>query len=319
MPTVFDSVVTKENDHTNLLRNILERNSRAAAAVLSYLVRRPLSEVEAATLQFSTQHSFVGPNGREIPDILVEGPGFHCLIEAKVDPYLELTEGQRTGYQACFPKGMRGDLSFLVPNEWRYTSSTRQIHKVLPDNISVNTSYWRDVIQRLAEVSASMDDAILDEAVRFWKWRFQLEPMTSQEKQSLSDWSEATYSAIRKVEKTLTQAKGLFDARGYETELETSDTYSYGFYVRRGRSYLLWVGIWTKAPTPLAFGFHSTKPSWLRPEVLPEAASTANDHHLWPLNQDTWDDPEAIFQRVASFLASHWAEMKQPSSFTGSE
>ena len=49
MSTIFDNVVTKENDHTQLLRNIMERHPKAAKAVLSYLMEREVSEVEAAS------------------------------------------------------------------------------------------------------------------------------------------------------------------------------------------------------------------------------------------------------------------------------
>ena len=82
MSTIFDNVVTKENDHTQLLRNIMERDPMAAAAVLSYLINRDVSEVEAASLEFRTQCLFWGANGREIPDILVEGIRPHFPISA---------------------------------------------------------------------------------------------------------------------------------------------------------------------------------------------------------------------------------------------
>jgi hypothetical protein len=305
MPTIFDSVVTKENDHTNLLRNILERHPKAAAVALSYLLGSKISEVEAATLTFSTQHSFLGPNGREIPDMLVEGPGFRCLIEAKVDPTLELTDGQKAGYRGCFPESGNCHLAFLVPGEWKHLSSVEKVRSALPKHIAVRAAYWRGLVNELVIVSASLNDAILDEAINFWKWRFQLERMTPDERNSLNLWSEEKYSAMRKLEKTLTQAKGLFDARGYETELETSDTYSYGFYIKRNRQYLLWVGIWTKAPAPLSFGFHSTKSNWLRPKEIPFTSHTSNSHHLWPIGPETWDEPERLYETVELFLQSH--------------
>ena len=305
MTTVFDSVVTKENDHTNLLRNIMERHPKAAAAVLSHLIGRPISEVEAASLQYTTQQSFAGPNGREIPDLFVQGRDLHCLIEAKMDPTLELTEGQKSGYRGCFPDYGDCHLSFLVPSEWRHVASIDLIRDLLPDYIAVHSSSWRGLIRELEQTSQSINDAVLDEVISFWKWRFQLEHMTPQERNSLDIWTEEKYSAIRKLEKTLTQAKGLFDARGFETELETSDTYSYGFYVKQGRMYLLWVGIWTKAPAPLSFGFHSSKMNWLRPKLLPLTSYTAHDHHLWPLSAETWDEPEKLYEVVSSFLRSH--------------
>ncbi|MGA2051509.1 MAG: hypothetical protein ABSG96_27910, partial [Terracidiphilus sp.] len=154
MSTIFDNVVTKENDHTQLLRNIMERDPKAAAAVLSYLINRDVSEVEAASLEFRTQRLFWGANGREIPDILVEGSGFRCLIEAKVDPTLELTEGQKAGYQGCLKGDGERHLAFLVPSEWKHTASANQVQKLVPASVRVRTSYWQELIGKLDEIAA---------------------------------------------------------------------------------------------------------------------------------------------------------------------
>jgi hypothetical protein len=306
MTTIFDNIVTKENDHTNLLRNIMERHTKVAAAVISYMLKRDVSQVEAASFEFSTQHSFLSESGREIPDILVRGPNFRCLIEAKIDPTLGLTDGQKRGYRGCFTDTGERHLCFLVPNEWKHAAGIDEVRTLLANAISVPPpSHWREVVRVLEEVSKTLADTILDEAISFWKWRFQFKPMTPQERDSLSIWPEERYSAVRKLEKTLDQAKGLFDARNFKTELETSDVYSYGFYIKREKSYILWVGIWTKAPAPLSFGFHSTKMDWLRPKELPLAPTVANDHHLWPLPSETWDDSEKLYAYVNDFLQSH--------------
>lgn len=305
MSTIFDSVVTKENDHTHLLRNIMERHPKAAASALSYLLNRHVSEVETASLEFRTQYSFLGVNGREIPDIVVEGNGFRCLIEAKVDPALELTYAQKAGYLACLAGDGERHLSFLVPNDWKHTVSAKQVQTLVPAPVLVRISYWRELIRRLERVSESLTDDVLNEAISFWKWRFELNQMTPLEQDSLKSWSEEKYSAIRKLEKTITQAKGLFDARNFETELETSYTESYGFYIKRANRYLLWIGIWTKSPTPLSFGYHITSSRWLRPVNLSSTPIAAHSHHLWPLESETWDDPEKVYAKVKSFLDTY--------------
>lgn len=304
MNNIFENIVTKENDHTNLLRNIMERHPRVAAAVLSYLVNRKVSEIEAASLEFRTQHSFLGPSGREIPDILVEGQNFRCLIEAKVDPALELTDGQKRGYQGCFAGEGEGHLSFLVPNEWKHIFSAEKVREYLPASVSVQTSYWRGLIGRLKDVSLSMSDEILNEAVAFWKWRFEMEEMTPEERESLNTWPDEKYRAIRKLEKTISQVKGLYDARDFETESENSYTESYGFYIKHAEMYLLWIGIWTKSPAPFCFGFHSTKGNWLRPSNPPSEPRMVDGYCLWPLDAETWDDPEKVYEKTKCFLVS---------------
>jgi hypothetical protein len=150
----------------------------------------------------------------------------------------------------------------------------------------------------------SLGDAILIEAINFWKWRFEVESMSLKEKEFLTAWSGEQYEAFRKLQKTIDQARGLFDARGYETEGETSYTQSYGFYLKRARSYLLWIGIWTPSPVPLSYGFHATKSIWRRPNPIPVSPIQILEHNLWPLGAETWDSPEKIYANVKSFIDS---------------
>jgi hypothetical protein len=322
MTTVFDNIVTKENDHTHLLRSLMERHSAVAVAVLSHLFQLQVSEVEAANLSFRAQSSYLSELGREIPDLVIEGPGFHCLIEVKVDPSLELTAAQRNGYVSCFPKTTNGDhyLCFLVPNEWKHIAWGERVRNALPVSIKSNVSYWRQLIQVLENASASISDQILSEAIRFWKWRFEVEPMTNEERQVLTSWCENMYGAISKLEKAVSQAKALFEAREWQTELET-DTSTFGFYLKRGSSYVLWVGIWTKAPVPLCFGVHSKKAGWVRPRDFPFAPARTSDliWHLWPLESAAWDDAEKIYDSVTAFInAQYDATIANPSDHPAS-
>jgi hypothetical protein len=39
---------------------------------------------------------------------------------------------------------------------------------------------WRKLIGNLEGVSAQISDEILDEIIRFWKWSFEIDPMTLQ-------------------------------------------------------------------------------------------------------------------------------------------
>jgi hypothetical protein len=106
MPTIFDNVVTKENGHTNLLRNLMERDAKVAASILSCLMGRSVPDSEAATFDYNTQQLFQGPDGREIPDILVTGKAVHCIIEAKVDP-VSMPDRQTARHRPV-PMGLTG-------------------------------------------------------------------------------------------------------------------------------------------------------------------------------------------------------------------
>jgi hypothetical protein len=310
MQTIFESVVRRENDHTNLLRNVMERHPQVAASALSYLVGKNVSEADAKSFEFRTQCSFLGPGGREVPDLLVEGQvegqGFRCIIEAKIDPGLELTPAQQDGYKACFESVGEQHLCFLVPDRWEYSESVGRVlksHKGV--GIAVHESSWRELVEKLTDTVKSLGDPVLIEAISFWKWRFEVENMSSKEKEFLNSWSGEQYLAFRKLQKTIDQARDLFDARGgYETELETSYTDSYGFYLKRARKYLLWIGIWAPSPVPLSYGFHATKSIWRRPNPIPVSPISILQHNLWPLGPETWDSPEKIYANVKSFIGS---------------
>jgi hypothetical protein len=305
MQTIFESVVRKENDHTNLLRNVMERYPQVAASALSYLLGRIVSNADAASFLFRTQSLFLGLSGREIPDLLVEGNDFRCLIEAKIDPGLDLTPAQQGGYRACFESVGEQHLCFLVPDKWQHPESVDRVRVSLQNSgITVHERRWRELVEKLTVTVESLGDPILIEIVSFWKWRFEIEDMSLKEKEFLNAWSSDHYVAFRKLHKTIDQAKDLFASRGYETELETSFTDSYGFYLKRGRSYLLWIGIWTPSNVPLSYGFHATKAIWLRPNPVPVSPISTLEHNLWPLGPETWDSPEKIYANVKSFIDS---------------
>jgi hypothetical protein len=304
MRTIFDNVVTEENDHTNLLCNIMERHPQVAESTLSYLLDKKFSVTEVTSFGFQTQCSFAGPGGREIPDIRVEGPDFRCIIEAKINPKLDLTSAQKTGYKGCFGLAGERHLCFLLPNGWRHSKSLDEVRASLDGTgiVAHKQKWWRELIVILEETSERLGDAVLIEVLGFWKRRFEVETLSPLEKEFLSTWSGEKYSAFQKLEKNIDQARMLFDVRGYETE---DDKDGYGFYIKRGRLYDLWIGIWAESPAPLSYGFDATWPDFRRPNPVPKSPiTTKGGYNLWPLGPDTWDDPEKIYEGVESFLAS---------------
>lgn len=310
MHTIFDSLVTKENDHTNLLRNVMRQLPEAAACILTCLVDRDVSEAEAGRFEFLTQYSFWNADGRAVPDLLIEGLDFRCLIEAKINPEIPMTQAQARGYKECFKSGKERYLCFLVPEDWKHSERIEQIKKDFEGEIEVRLRSWREVIERLEKCSEAHENLVLTEVISFWKWRFGLLGMSDTETELLNEWSGDTlsrerFSAFRKLEKSINQAQNLFNKLGYETEAEHQFAQSYGFYIKRDRRYLLWLGIWTESPAPLSYGFHPTGVSWHRPNPVPTSPfATRDGYSLWPMDQESWCSPEKIVSTVKSFLDS---------------
>ena len=285
-----------------------------AAVALSYLFDRHVSELEAALLDFSTQWRNVGPNGCEIPDLLVSGQGKTWLIEAKVDPHLCLTDAQKLGYLDCFRGGGDCNLCFLVPDDWRHKSVVEDVRRRLGEQAAVQVRYWHDLVEKLKEVPVSTDDVIVKEAVMFLQSQFQPRLLTDPERAFLSTWSQYKYSAFRKLEATVTQAKKLFDNQKFKTEAAFSESQACGFYIMQDSFYVLWVGIWTKAPSPLSFCYHLSGPRWRRPIHPPVPDETDNEFGFWTLDPKTWDDPSILCEVVKAFLQEHYENWPLPAA-----
>lgn len=311
MSTIFDNVVTSENNHTELLCNMMKRSPQMAGTSLSCFMEQKISEEDAAKFIYDTQHPFMGPDGRQIPDLKVLGENLQCLVELKIDPGLGLTPKQLDGYASCFSIEKEDKhLCFLVPNDWKHSRVIAQISNTLEgQRIHVHRCYWQDLIPKLSERVATIEDKLLKEVVSFWKWRFEIIQMTAEERESMKTWSGEKYRAMRKLQKTIDEAKKLFDVRQYQTESETAYVDTYGFYIMRGNKYLLWVGIWDAAPAPLSYGYRLEGPDWLKPSSIPSggiivSTTVPKNHryHIWALPQETWDNAEMIYNQAASFI-----------------
>jgi len=148
---------------------------------------------------------------------------------------------------------------------------------------------------------------VLKQAIAFWKWSFGMIEIVPAELEYLKNWKSEKFTAIKKLEKTVSQARTLFDLNGFITEPE-NEVDAYDFYIKRGGKYQLWIGIWDDSPTPLSFGYHSTKAHWISPTTLSEGSmfNGSGSHRLWELEAETWDKPEQIYVRVRAFLDANW-------------
>lgn len=306
MPTIFDNVATKENDHSQLVRNLMDRSPLAATTLLEFFTGLKFPESEAAHFAYQTQQSSKGPNGREIPDIAVHGVNFQCLVEVKVDPNLGLNPNQLKGYASCFiPKKRLQHLCFLVPHNWKHSNQLELVRKSLDgQDIQVRLCTWPDLVAKLSDAVAKTNDALLKEVLSFWKWSFEIIKMTPDEREFLKNWSGEKFRPFRKLEMTVDKAKKRFK-ENYETE-DCSNSEEYGFYIKRGNTYLLWIGIWDKASAALSYGYQLDQQNWLKPSGNQPGGETLREgkvsFHLWKFPESAWDDAEDVYDQVVSHL-----------------
>lgn len=118
--SIFDKVATKEDDYTQLLCNLMQRNEGKGfrIAVLSKLLGDPILAAEISPDQISTQ--VVTETGR--PDIVIKSAKVWASIEIKLNPRRGRTEyqtfglkGYRSFLEGAPPSIQRRVFAFLVP------------------------------------------------------------------------------------------------------------------------------------------------------------------------------------------------------------
>ena len=86
MQSIFEAIVRHENDHTNLLRNLLDRDANVASAVLTYLLGDKEGGWDTASYHYMSQSCFMSDDGKAIPDIRIDGSRFPLLDRSKSQP-----------------------------------------------------------------------------------------------------------------------------------------------------------------------------------------------------------------------------------------
>jgi hypothetical protein len=101
----------------------------------------------------------------------VDGAGFRCLIEAKVDPELSLTANQMDGYARCFIPDRDNYLCFLVPIDWKHYQDVKRVEVSLENrNVKVRLHHWQGLISEIDQESPdSPNGELFKEIVSFWK------------------------------------------------------------------------------------------------------------------------------------------------------
>jgi acetolactate synthase regulatory subunit len=165
---------------------------------------------------------------------------------------------------------------YLLPRE--HPEFQRQDDKD-PGGINGTQVHYRDWAALIVKLAGELEvrpDAVLLEAAIFWKRTFSVVKMTEDQMSFLSNWNGENYVAMRNLERTVDQARKLFDVSEVETEAEMSNVREYGFYLKRGKRYELWVGVWADLNAPLLYGFHQKSTSWSRPTPRPTPDLTYN-------------------------------------------
>ena len=133
--SLFHKLVTKEDDYTQLLRNLMVRCDDFREAMLSLFFpdERLISQVGAEHVRTQILHAGYGR-----PDLVINSPALFMLIEVKISEWrglttyqapVELTVKDAKHYYALAAKSAapnRG-VFFLVPDGWRSRQDTLEM------------------------------------------------------------------------------------------------------------------------------------------------------------------------------------------------
>jgi hypothetical protein len=132
--SLFHKLITKEEDYTQLLYNLMVRFPDFRVAVLLLFLRDRQLVDQIETRHLSTQ-LILKEGGR--PDLAIESPEVFALVEVKLNEKRGLTACQvpttldeqdiRSYFAyAARAKGKRKAVFFLVPDGWRPRSETQK-------------------------------------------------------------------------------------------------------------------------------------------------------------------------------------------------
>ncbi len=264
-------------------------------------LRLKLTPNQLSTLVYKLQHSFVGERCEHIPDLTVCGNDFWCVVEVKVDPSLELQNSQQEGYSECF-RERDGVLWFITPKAYKHWGVIESLRHSA--DRQVEHSHWEDLVIAI-EQSVDLTDSVMAEIVQFWKETFPAVQMSEPNIATLEQWQPETFVALRKGEALLDEVGKIVDARGtYKISRETSCD-EYGFYLKQGDSFLLWIGMWRSATAAFAAGIRDQRAKEWRvvPSNIPDDLYAVGDNwHLRNLPRAAWKNSSAFVTEINRLL-----------------
>jgi hypothetical protein len=264
--SIFFKLVTKEDDYTQLLCNLMKRDRDFCVRVLTLFLGKDLIR-DLTRVHFSTQRHLPKRRGR--PDLIIETSKLYVIVEVKTEPHRGCTQRQEliavNGYLRQLAEqsesGKLAALIFLVPNNWKFRRKIEgDIEKwQAATQVVVALKSWMDILAVLStdrEAFPFLTDFKVLLSERFGPIDFD-----SREAQSMfaSDFPLPTILKINAVIEGLRKKAG---KRATALEVHKDET---GFYLKKGSRLLLYVGCWLafwedNHPFPICFGIEDDVP-----------------------------------------------------------
>ena len=271
MKSIFHNLVTKEDDFTQLLCNLMERLDDFRASILSlFLPEAYASKITAEQIRIQ---GHLGEDGR--PDIEIATCDLYAQIVVKIDLRRELTQSQKVepdpeaelkGYLVHLSKRPERErrLLFLVPKHWDSlqgleNSIAHQKNALSTSGVEIGIKYWEDVLNVINHGNPTSSNPFVEEfrnllAERFGPITFSMEDI---------HLFENAWHTVRQMQTLIDQIGKKGKALGYTVKTsKTKDEYGI-YFGNPGGNEQLFVGMWAlfcqEHGFPLCFGVQNSK------------------------------------------------------------
>jgi hypothetical protein len=248
--TIFDGIVSDENDYSKLLCNLLNRSEKFRTAFLGFIHPRAASQGDFEAVPHR-EHEEGG-----IPDITIRfANGTKHFIEVKANRHCPTTYYQNRAY------GEPNSLTFLVPIG--YCSE-------IP--AGAERRFWNDLSSVIRNSEELNNNPLIQEFRMLIEKKFAAIQLAPDEAKRLGTYDKkALASLVLTLPRAVDALQQHFDAVqvcGQKLEaVSDSEDDEYGFVIKAGNQHLLWVGVWRSEGLLLAAAYDL---AWGHKADLPE-------------------------------------------------
>jgi hypothetical protein len=265
--SIFHKLVKDENSYTQLLCNLMRRDSVFREAVLANLIDKDLRE-EVKAHHIHTQMYLWQKRHYGYADIYIETPNLAIIVEIKTDLHRGMTIRQSAPESRdSYVKYLKGRkrrvalVAFLVPLDWGHRPTIEQEYKdsLKRCGIDFKVFHWEDILRLIPRPRETDNPSLVGEfrlllSERFGPVEFEPEEVTFMlDKEFPLPAALKLVALIEEVRKKA-EAKGVHVSRSLDIGKE-----ELGFGFEKNKHWPLWFGCWSdnwgEAERP-AIGFY---------------------------------------------------------------
>ena len=241
--SIFDGVVTTENQYTRLLYNLLLRDSAVRASFVSFLTSSP--KPSPVGIDQIGEQAYL-PNGG-FADLLIQTKNLSVIVEVKTAEGRDLTGRQLIDVPDDDPdsyisylagkakQGFAAHLIFLIPSDWKYRIDVEgEIEKFKNKGrtkaVVVKQLTWSDLSRTLTSITPAVEASLFTELINLLNAQFTPAHLTDEELKMLKNGNFTPHMAV-KLYKIIEDVHSLAKKAKLPVSETVADEDNFGFIV----------------------------------------------------------------------------------------